>query len=375
MKPPSYCTFLKVAFSLFFGYIALSIFHCSDHNYSKDLTKRNAAKSLTERNATTEDLGVNLPDWSNGPFPNNWFHKLEYRTLINNPDVCQDGKEGNVLLLVFICTLPSRSKEREWIRKNYRRDVYDGFQIKTVFVMGKMDATPSLQSHVNVLLQKENEIHRDLIQYDFVENYRNLTLKTLLGMRWGIKFCERASYALKADDDVIINYDNLADFLINLPKWRRKELYIGCTAHKTRPFRSSLHKWGISYAEYPDDVYPDYNHGPGYVLSMDAAKTVNEMSQTLPYMSFEDVFVGMATQRGGIFPVMEPRFFTGMFSWSSTKYSDYDFVYHCAFVLHGVTKQQMLEYMKDSQKIDECGNSEGWLDWFGFDKNVHDFIT
>lgn len=58
------------------------------------------------------------------------------------------------------------------------------------------------------------------------------------------------------------------------------------------PIRDSDDKWHVTFGEYPDETYPDYMGGPGYVLSHLAAKKVVEYSYHIPFMPMEDVFVG-----------------------------------------------------------------------------------
>ena len=37
------------------------------------------------------------------------------------------------------------------------------------------------------------------------DTYTNLTLKTVMGLKWGAIFCPQAKYVMKTDDDIFIN--------------------------------------------------------------------------------------------------------------------------------------------------------------------------
>ena len=63
------------------------------------------------------------------------------------------------------------------------------------------------------MVEQESQIFHDIVVEDFVDSYHNLTLKTMMGMRWIATFCEHAQYVLKADSDVFVNMEN-ANFRI-----------------------------------------------------------------------------------------------------------------------------------------------------------------
>ncbi len=56
----------------------------------------------------------------------------------------------------------------------------------------------------------------DLVQENFIDSYRNLTLKTLMGIRWASIHCSNAKFVVKIDDDVIINPFYLLNYLDNV---------------------------------------------------------------------------------------------------------------------------------------------------------------
>ena len=42
------------------------------------------------------------------------------------------------------------------------------------------------------IVRDEHVRHRDVIMYDFMDSYRNLTLKTMTAMRWAVRFCNNS---------------------------------------------------------------------------------------------------------------------------------------------------------------------------------------
>ncbi|NXP56800.1 B3GT4 galactosyltransferase, partial [Heliornis fulica] len=65
-------------------------------------------------------------------------------------------------------------------------------------------------------LVSEAHQHGDLLQGAFSDTYANLTLKTLLILRWASGRCPGASFLLKADDDVFVNVPALTSYLASV---------------------------------------------------------------------------------------------------------------------------------------------------------------
>ena len=55
--------------------------------------------------------------------------------------------------------------------------------------------------------------HQDILQWDFMDTYNNLTIKSILALKWAPAFCSNAKFVIKMDDDVFLNAINLANFL------------------------------------------------------------------------------------------------------------------------------------------------------------------
>merc|ERR1719187_1951591 len=69
--------------------------------------------------------------------------------------------------------------------------------IRTVFMFG-LSSNPVL----NAVVRQESKKHQDIIMEDFVDTYNNLTLKTMMGLKWVTYFCGNAQFVYKVDDDM-----------------------------------------------------------------------------------------------------------------------------------------------------------------------------
>ncbi|KAI3948871.1 hypothetical protein MKX01_022285 [Papaver californicum] len=81
-----------------------------------------------------------------------------------------------------------------------------------------------------------------------------------------------AKYIMKTDDGAFVRVDEVLSSLnrINVTQG----LLYGLIYSDSPPHRYSDNKWYISPEEWPEESYPPWAHGPGYVVSSDIAKTV-----------------------------------------------------------------------------------------------------
>ncbi|XP_006821576.1 beta-1,3-galactosyltransferase 1-like [Saccoglossus kowalevskii] len=213
-----------------------------------------------------------------------YIHLDQYSYLINQPKICSDHRD--VFLLTLITTQHKNYKQRNAIRDTWASiSVHEGKQIASVFLLAK-----SQDPRLMRLVDNESRKHRDIVEFDFQEDYLNLTLKTLLGMRWAVDYCPQSKYILKTDDDVFINPYTLVHNLTEMP---RHDFAYGYAYYNVTPARNVTNKWFTTFDMYKGTKYPPYLVGTGYVLSHDVAAEVLSLGSTKRYLSWEDVFVGI----------------------------------------------------------------------------------
>ncbi|KAM3956217.1 uncharacterized protein ACR2FA_009812 [Aphomia sociella] len=186
---------------------------------------------------------------------------------------------------------------------------------KLVFLLGlpAHDNDSSIQSKI----EEEVEKYGDIIQEGFVDSYNNLTLKSIMMLKWITNKCnESVRYILKTDDDMYINVPNLVLNLRNRSKeydekvskgYKEKEhLLIGDLICGARPVLDSNNKWYSPRYMYGGRVYPRYLSGTGYALSADAAPPLYDAALRTNYFHLEDIYItGMCALRAH--PRIVPR--------------------------------------------------------------------
>ncbi|XP_015204383.2 beta-1,3-galactosyltransferase 2 [Lepisosteus oculatus] len=222
-----------------------------------------------------------------------------YRYILNEPDKCRDMSP---FLILMIPVAPTDRAARDAIRKTWGREgLIPGVIIGRIFYVGlpQGDQAPRIQ----VALEEESREHRDIVQKDFLDSYRNLTIKTMMILDWLATYCPGASYAMKIDTDMFLNVDYLVNKVLDTRSVPAKEDFItGAVIADGRPRRSKESKWYMPEDAYPEDTYPPYVSGTGYVFSVGLAKKLLSASKFVRPVPLEDIYLGLCLQVLGVLP-------------------------------------------------------------------------
>uniref|UniRef100_A0A3B5B1H2 Hexosyltransferase n=1 Tax=Stegastes partitus TaxID=144197 RepID=A0A3B5B1H2_9TELE len=215
-----------------------------------------------------------------------------YHYLLNQPAVCQDRSP----FLVFLVPVgPQEAAAREAVRGTWGGS---GPGSLTLFFTGLPEGGRGAAAQKE--LEEESRQHADIIQINFVDSYHNLTIKTVLMMKWLATHCPHASYAMKVDADIFVNVFQLLGRLRGSP---RQGFITGSVIRDGRPRRDPSSKWYLSEELYPEDSFPPYVSGAGYVFSADMAARISWASRFVRLIPLEDVYVGLCLRVLGVRPV------------------------------------------------------------------------
>ncbi len=161
-------------------------------------------------------------------------------------------------------------------------------------------------------LNEEAKIHNDIVTFDFVENYYNMTLKTLVTLSWAVN-TYTSRFFIKLDDDILFSHRKFYQICKQILERKQKEsrpvhkvgqvpppaVMFGRCWIGAKPKRDRKHKWYISKTRYPPREYPPFVAGGLYVATKTA---IDAMLRQAPYVSLlplEDVSLGLLREASG----------------------------------------------------------------------------
>jgi beta-1,3-galactosyltransferase 1 len=277
-----------------------------------DLLPKNQSFHMSEKD-------VNNDNYSNGEYNENKIRKIDifgnieygadknrklecdecfqhnFKYVIEN-DICKlKNSEQIIDLIVLITTSHKNTKARAALRAtwlSFTRKNTDN--IRYAFLLGE-----HTESRYNELVLKESNIYHDIIQEDFVDSYMNLTYKTIMGFKWAATRCTHARYVMKTDDDMFVNLPNVLRIINGPLREILQSAVAGSCTQRAKPIRQIKSKWYASIESYPQQLYPGFCSGTGYVTSMNVASKVYHVSPSVPFFHLEDVYVALCLRKLG----------------------------------------------------------------------------
>ncbi|EYB81428.1 hypothetical protein Y032_0384g409 [Ancylostoma ceylanicum] len=194
-------------------------------------------------------------------------------------------QQRRILVLV-----PSDVKNRE--NRNIWRRTYghprnkEKFGYTAIFCVGTSH-DPSDESR----LLDEALDYGDILQADFVDSYRNLTIKMLTAIRYVVIAAREAKSVFKVDDDVSWRIRSVTAYIHNVVN--SKACSFHCYRHEAggAPPRNKWRKWYTTVEEYPFKTLPTYCLGWSYIATLPALDAVLSRVHLERFLWLEDVFI------------------------------------------------------------------------------------
>lgn len=219
-----------------------------------------------------------------------------FNFLIGEPHFCQSN---NLSVVITVLSSLGNRERRDKIRKKWGRlTKYKNVTTRAVFLLGRSENATLMKR-----IREESYAHEDIIQEDFVDSYENLTMKSVMALKWTIDHCSGVRYMFKLDDDVTDNF-TLTKLFMKLEEQERSNISLVSSSLRpdpvlcndiktpTPPIREPLSKWHASREQYPDQWYPRYCNGcDGYLVSVPVAQTLYDTSLKTRYFIMEDAYI------------------------------------------------------------------------------------
>ncbi|XP_067676608.1 beta-1,3-galactosyltransferase 5-like [Haliotis asinina] len=204
---------------------------------------------------------------------------------LNNPNICRDTETVSLLFIVSSST--THVKSRQYIRDTFANHTYFRFHaIRLIFLVGK-----SQKESIENKLIAESRMYGDVIQADFRDSYRNLTLKVVTELHWVTKHCPNAIVIGKIDDDTFV--DTVKFLRAYFPIFQTGRKYILCN-FIPRMLIDRDGRWKISNKEHVlkhYDAFPwRYCSGYGVFVSGNMVGQLYKAATVSPFLWVDDVY-------------------------------------------------------------------------------------
>lgn len=211
-------------------------------------------------------------------------HPFKYKLLPSG--VCNsNADQNNPHLLILVKSNVFQIGHRMAIRSTWG-NFTNNSTIQLAFLLG--DSTL-----VQSFTEMEYEMYGDIIQENFIDEYKNNTLKTIMGFNWAVSHCSQAKFVMFVDDDYFVNIPNLSSLVSNISN---SSVFRGYRYKNAVVRRRKESKWYISKEEYPDKLWPPYISGGSMLISMDVVK---DMAVAFPHVKpvfIDDVYLGIVAK-------------------------------------------------------------------------------
>ena len=207
--------------------------------------------------------------------------------VIENPKLCWNA---SVDVLIVIHSAVKNFQTRRLLRETWAAsDSLQGLSVRRVFMLGRNGSDKGNQVRINT----EQASFGDVVQGDFEDTFRNLTLKAVTALRWINDHCLHARFVLKADDDVFVNVFSLAEHYLQLLSGQKQTVMCHVKAANTSIIvRDPGSKWFVAQNLLPGRTHwPAFCSGYLVVMTTDVVPGLYRASFNATYVPVDDGFV------------------------------------------------------------------------------------
>ncbi|KAG6449931.1 hypothetical protein O3G_MSEX006307 [Manduca sexta] len=204
--------------------------------------------------------------------------------------------KGKPFLIIIVTSYVGHVELRSAHRRAMPPELLRSLNIARIFLLARIPENEKLITQAAI--KDESEAFDDILQGSFVENYRNLTYKHLMGLQWASTNCYKAKFILKVDDDIVFNLNKSITFMKTINK--TENLVMGYVLEYTKPRRNKENKWYVTWDEYSRNYYPPYLSGWYYITTPKVATLICDEATYHPKFWIDDILItGILTESLG----------------------------------------------------------------------------
>ena len=199
--------------------------------------------------------------------------------LIDSPGLC--SKHANLSTFIFVQVAVESFDLRNYARQRW----LSPYLFKNPHVSGAFFVGLPTNGRVQAQLEAEADFHGDIIQGDFIDTYKNMSIKSVAAIEWISKYCTNTLHIIKVDGDVFVNIVQVMAHLDEKPI-EPKTFY--CSINRFARPKSIT----VPNTVYPHSQTPSYCAGAFYVHRTSLIEEYVKAAMETPYTIWsQDVFM------------------------------------------------------------------------------------
>ncbi|BFZ22572.1 hypothetical protein BsWGS_25611 [Bradybaena similaris] len=251
----------------------------------------------------------------------------------------------DVTLVICVPITSTNYVGRAVVRQTWGSYAYNtSNKARLVFFLGRIPPEyENSSAYTQGNITEESKQYGDILQEDFLDTYRNLSLKSVSILKWVVMFCNASRFVLKVDDDMYVNIPFLVKTLheYSLEKSRPEAYVVGSLQVNAHPTKDSNSKWYSPNSPYFHKTYPNYVSGTAYAMTGITAAILYQASLRVPIFWLEDVYItGICTKKASV-----QVFNSNYFSYGKPSVSGCSFKAHVSG--HRYTHKEILQIHKE----------------------------
>ncbi|KAG5878755.1 hypothetical protein JTB14_012125 [Gonioctena quinquepunctata] len=214
------------------------------------------------------------------------FNMDNFHYILNNKNTCDN--ETTVHAVILVTSYFGNVEARSAMRRAFSNDDLKQLNFRRVFLLGR---APSDKYTTQKSIENESQRFGDLIQGSFIEAYKNLTYKHIMGLKWAAEYCSAAKFTIKMDDDIVVNIERVPKLLDSFKVSRGTNFIAGYILRNMVAIREPANKWYVTQDEYEFSTYPPFVSGWFYVTTPQTAGKLVKHSEATKYFWIDDTYV------------------------------------------------------------------------------------
>ncbi|KAM4727464.1 UDP-GlcNAc:betaGal beta-1,3-N-acetylglucosaminyltransferase 7-like [Rhinophrynus dorsalis] len=253
-------------------------------------------------------------------------------SLILSPREEPEETASQKLLILAIKTHPKSVNRRDALRETWAKEWKIGkYRIRPIFLM----ATTGKRGQME-MVKYENKVYEDILQWDFMEEHQNLSLKERCFLEWLNDHIPSVNFVFKGDDDVYVNPPALVKYI----EEHGSSPYTIHGAVQNHSVVLRYSKYKVTGTLFPYGRYPAFVSGGGFLYPGTCVKPLYEVSQKIPTFPLDDVYFGMLALAANLTLFRDNRFYVFGVDYTPCNFKE-------ALMVHSLSPERLLEVWEE----------------------------